>query len=190
MQSTRLAKVPAWVGEFTQLEALELGGDCLENFSLRTIRTTCHSEQRETPRRDYETTELANVWLTALPAGLFFQLGALKQLTLSGLSNLQAMPDASGLTSLEIWTIDRCSALTVLPAGLEQLGALKQLTLSVMSGLEVSETFGRMTALERLTLSDCYKLKTLPVSIMHLSQRSSYRSLPVSNLKKHTNRER
>ena len=113
--------------------------------------------------------------LTALPAGLF-QLVALKQLTLSSLSKLQAMPDASGLTSLEILTIDACDALTALPAGLEQLGALKQLTLSFMSGLEVSETFGRMTALERLTLSDCYKLKTLPVSIMHLSQLRELRS--------------
>ena len=47
--------------------------------------------------------------LTVLPAGLE-QLGALKQLSLGGLLKLQAMPDASGLTSLEILEIDDCDA--------------------------------------------------------------------------------
>ena len=56
--STRLVEVPAWVGELTRLQVLELGG---VDFYLGS--------------------GFGNNCLTALPAGLF-QLGALKQLTL------------------------------------------------------------------------------------------------------------
>ena len=62
VQSTRLAKVPAWVGELSQLEALELDGGAdggERNIKLRT-----------------------------LPAEIG-QLGALKQLTLQRLHKLQ-----------------------------------------------------------------------------------------------------
>jgi hypothetical protein len=58
VKSSRLVEVPAWVGELTGLQVLDLGGDFC-----------------------FETEDFGNNCLTALPAGLF-QLGALKQLTL------------------------------------------------------------------------------------------------------------
>ena len=102
VQSTRLAKVPAWVGELSQLEALELDG-----------------------RGDEET----NIKLRTLPAEIG-QLGTLKHLTLRGLDKLEAMPDTLGsLTSLESLTIGYCRELKTLPASIGQVGTLKQLTL-------------------------------------------------------------
>jgi len=81
--------------------------------------------------------------------------------------------------------------LRTLPASLGRLHALKALTLRGLSAsaLLYLPDLRFFRALEGLTLDNCHQLE-VPASIMHLSQRSSYRSLPVSNLKKHTNRER
>ena len=82
VKSSRLVEVPAWVGELTRLQVLELGGD----FCLTTG-------------------DFGNNCLTALPAGLF-QLGALKQLTLRSLFKLQELPETFGrITALERLTL-------------------------------------------------------------------------------------
>ena len=109
--------------------------------------------------------------LRALPRGIG-KLGALKQLTLCGLNELQEMPDLIGLTELGgSLTIVCCGKLRALPRGIGKLRALKELTLRVMNELqEMPDTIGRMTALEHLTLDNCSKLRTLQASIMHLSR--------------------
>ena len=127
VQSTRLAKVPAWVGELSQLEALELDGrgdDGERNIKLRT-----------------------------LPAEIG-QLGTLKQLTLESLYTLEDMPDILGsLTALERLTIAECFNLKTVPASIGQVGTLKQLTLRCLDKLEeMPDTLGRMTSVQSLTL--------------------------------------
>jgi len=168
VESEQLAEVPAWVGELTHLEMLHIGGG---NCFWRP-----------------------NTGLRALPASIFGQLGALKELRLSDFSELEEIPDLGTLTSLESLTIASCHKLKTLSIG--QLGALKQLELSNLDGLqempdtsgltslqsltishlfgltrleEMAETLGRMTALERLDLVAC-ELKALPASINHLSR--------------------
>jgi hypothetical protein len=99
------------------------------------------------------------------------ELGALKQLTLCTLNELQDMPDLIGLTALGSLTIDVCGKLRALPRGIGELGALKQLELVWLFELqEMPDTLGWMTALEHLTLDCCRSLRTLLASIMHLSR--------------------
>ena len=88
-------------------------------------------------------------------------------------------------------SLEKNKKLRTLPASLGRLHALKALTLRGLSAsaLLYLPDLRFFRALEGLTLDNCHQLE-VPASIMHLSQRSSYRSLPVSNLKKHTNRER
>ena len=108
--------------------------------------------------------------LRALPRGIG-KLGALRELTLWGLNELQEMPDLIGLTALGSLTIQWCGKLRALPRGIGKLGALKELTLQWLNELhEMPDTIGRMTSLEHLTLASCSKLRTLPASIMHLSR--------------------
>ena len=108
--------------------------------------------------------------LRALPRGIG-KLGALRELTLYGLNELQEMPDLIGLTALGSLTIEFCGKLRALPRGIGKLGALKELTLRGLDELqEMPDTIGRMTALEHLTLHCCRHLRTLPASIMHLSR--------------------
>ncbi len=66
--------------------------------------------------------------LRALPRGIG-KLGALKQLTLCGLNELQEMPDLIGLTELGSLTIVCCGKLRAMPRGIGKLGALKEITL-------------------------------------------------------------
>jgi hypothetical protein len=58
--------------------------------------------------------------LRALPRGLG-KLGALKQLTLGWLDEVQEMPDLIGLTALNSLTIEYCNKLKTLPRGLGKL---------------------------------------------------------------------
>jgi len=152
VQSEQLNEVPAWVGELTRLEALELNG----NGNFREENTA----------------------LRALPTELF-QLGALKQLTLSNLNQVQAMPDASGLTRLEVLEIDRCRKLTTLPAGLGQLGTLKQLTLSNLDQVQAMPDASGLTRLEALKIYCCAELQALPAG---LGQLGTLKELTLSNL--------
>ena len=143
VESEQLAEVPAWVGELTHLEMLHIGGG---NCFWRP-----------------------NTGLRALPASIFGQLGALKELRLSDFSELEEIPDLGTLTSLESLTIASCNKLKTLSIG--QLGALKQLTLFNVAGLEkITDILGKLTSLEHLVLGSCKQLKTLPASIMHLSR--------------------
>jgi hypothetical protein len=73
--------------------------------------------------------------LRALPRGIG-ELGALKQLTLRMLNELQDMPDLIGLTALDSLTIAECGELRALPRGIGELGALKQLTLRGLDELQ------------------------------------------------------
>ena len=73
--------------------------------------------------------------LKTLPRGLG-KLGALTQLTLGGLHELQEMPDLIGLTALGSLTIQCCYKLKTLPRVLGKLGALKQLTLGRLPELQ------------------------------------------------------
>jgi hypothetical protein len=66
--------------------------------------------------------------LKMLPRGLG-KLGALKQLTVRCLDELQETPDLIGLTALDSLKIQYCHKLQSLPRGLGKLGSLKQLTL-------------------------------------------------------------
>ena len=144
VQSMLLAEVPAWVGDFTRLEALSLSG---------RFRDSVVSEGNEV--------------LTALPA-VFGQLGALKRLKISHLDGLQEMPPLGGLTRLESLTIDLL-CLRALPAGLGQLGALKQLAIASLHDLEeIPDTLGGLTLLEVLTIDECHKLRVLPAGLFRL----------------------
>ena len=191
VQSEQLNEVPAWVGELTRLEALELNGNGNfreENNALRALPTelfqlgalkqltlsNLNQVQAMPDASGLTRLEVLEIdrcrKLTTLPAGLG-QLGTLKQLTLGCLDQVQAMPDASGLTRLEVLKIEYCAELQALPAGLGQLGALKQLTLFNVAGLEkITDILGKLTSLEHLVLGSCKQLKTLPASIMHLSR--------------------
>ena len=102
--------------------------------------------------------------LQTLPRGLG-KLGALKQLLLDRLDELQEMPDPIGLTALGSLTIKGLTIkgkLKTLPKELGKLGALTQLTLQGLPELqEMPDPIG-LTALGNLTIEDCSKLRALP----------------------------
>jgi hypothetical protein len=53
------------------------------------------------------------------------KLGALKQLTLCMLNELQEMPDLTGLTALCSLTIECCGKLRALPRRIGELGSIR-----------------------------------------------------------------
>jgi hypothetical protein len=77
--------------------------------------------------------------------------GALRELTLRTLPELQEMPDLIGLTALGSLTIEYCNKLKTMP-GLGKLGALKQLTLVRLDGMHKwPDFFGLTACIEALT---------------------------------------
>jgi hypothetical protein len=97
--------------------------------------------------------------LRALPTGMS-KLGALKQLALGGLHELQEIPDLIGLTALGSWTIGCCVKLRALPRRIGKL-ALREPTLHELDELqEIPDVIG-LTALGSLTISLCDKLRAL-----------------------------
>ena len=149
VESTRLAEVPAWVQELTRLQGLTLVGRCGDLFG------------------GVPGQRVSNAELAALPAELF-QLGALKTLYLSNLSELQEMPAASGVTSLQMLAIAYCTKLTALPAGLFQLGALKNLVLSDLPELQEIPDASGLTTLVLVRIAYCKKLTALPAGLCQL----------------------
>ena len=97
--------------------------------------------------------------LKTMPRGLG-KLGALKQLMLGELFELQEMPDLIGLTALGSLKIHGCYKLKTLPRGLGELGALKQLTLRGRY-IEMPDLIG-LTALGSLKFECGSKLRALP----------------------------
>ncbi len=102
--------------------------------SHKITKTTGYVSRLSKMARDVRLTSLGSLTLQScyklktLPRGLG-KLGALKQLMLGELFELQEMPDLIGLTALGSLTIQDCYKLKTLPRGLGKLGVLKQLTL-------------------------------------------------------------
>ncbi len=83
----------------------------------------------------------------SLPASLG-QLGALKQLTLAFLDELEVLPDAVvRLISLSSLTVECCDKLRALPRGIGKLGALRELTLYGLKKLQQMPDLIGLTAL-------------------------------------------
>ena len=101
--------------------------------------------------------------LRALPRGIG-KLGALRELTLRALDELQEMPDLIGLTVLGSLTIEGCDELRALPRGIGKLGALKKLTLLGLNLQEMPDLIG-LTSLGSLTIQYCEELRALPRGI-------------------------
>jgi hypothetical protein len=100
--------------------------------------------------------------LRALPRKIG-KLGALRELTLRGLKELQEMPNLMGLIALGSLRIESCGKLRTLPRGIGKLGALKQLTLGGWYELQemppsdlmlrvLPKGIGELVALKQLTL--------------------------------------
>ena len=149
VQSTRLAKVPAWVGELERLEVLDINGD---------------AEERP----------LLNTTLRTLPASLG-RLRALKALTLRGLSALLYLPDLRFLHALEGLTLDNCHQLEV-PASIMHLSQLQQLSL-IRCRLQQSRN-NFMPCLEALTALRTLQLEVKDYARDSRTFKALSRSLP------------
>ena len=90
--------------------------------------------------------------LTVLPAGLE-QLGALKQLTLSFLSELLEVPETFGrMTALQRLTLFRCYKLKTLPVSIMHLSRLRELRIQDCP-LQDMPCIEALTALRTLELA-------------------------------------
>ena len=178
VRSTILSEVPAWLGELTRLEVLEIVGSddsWDKNIVLKALPTELGQMGtikelvlgnlqglEEVPDLSGLTSLIRlNIHtctnIKSLPLSSRWQVGALQELTLTDLSALEELPDLSGLTSLNSLTIGRCGhekkdgALT----GLGRLGALKQLYLNGVRGLEEMLDPSGLTSLISLTIRNC-----------------------------------
>ena len=85
-----------------------------------------------------------------MPRGIG-KLGALKQLTVVGLYELQEMPDLIGLTALGSLTIECCGKVRRLPASIMHLSRLQKL--SIDAPLEDMPCIKALTAMRELHLT-------------------------------------
>ena len=148
VRSDALEALPAWLGELTGLERLEVGWWC-----------------------DPEAKKAQSCPLQVLPEGMLERFPGLKVLYLTGCSGLKALPVGLGaLTSLQHLDLSMCSGLTALPAGLSALTGLQNLDLDECSGLTALPAgLGALTGLRELFLGGCSGLTVLPAELWALT---------------------
>lgn len=109
--------------------------------------------------------------LKALPTS-FRNLTCLQHLSLFGCAQLAALPPSlCQLAELLVLNLDHCAALAALPEDIGQLTKLQELDLSDCGSLTaLPESMSNLKALQHLQLSECTKLAALPTSLCELTE--------------------
>lgn len=177
--STKLTRVPEWLGQLTQLESLNLSNNELialpESLGQLTQLQSLNLSNNQLialpeslcQLKQLQSLNLLNNQLLVFPESLC-QLKRLNVLDMS-INKLTALPESLGqLTGLRLLDLFS-NQLTVLPESLRHLTRLKSLDLSHNQLAAVIESLGELPLLEALYLSN-NQLTALPESLGQLIQ--------------------
>ncbi|XP_010481472.2 PREDICTED: protein VARIATION IN COMPOUND TRIGGERED ROOT growth response-like isoform X3 [Camelina sativa] len=127
---------------------------CWPNFPMRCMPSSFRPENLI--KIKMQESKLDKLWEGVV------SLTYLKEMDLSGSSDLKEIPDLSMATNLETLNLEDCESLVELPSSIRNLNKLSELFMRSCTSLEIIPTGFNLKSLDYINFDGCSKLKTFP----------------------------